>query len=163
MTIVSLAPRSTPSCEIKIEDKTIPWVDKWVYLGVTLMSGPTFGCCVKETICKFYRALNSILRVEGRSDEMVMLRLIETHCIPILTYAIEIVHVRNRDKRRSMRVAYNSVYRKIFGYTWRESVTDLQHCLKRLTWEELTDKRKATFLRKCSVLPSYSLVRALSS
>ena len=68
---------STPSCEIKIEDETIPWVDKWVYLGVTLMSGPTFGCCVKETLGKFYRALNSILRVEGRSDEMVMLRLIE--------------------------------------------------------------------------------------
>ena len=37
---------------------------------------------------------------------MVMLRLIETHCIPLLTYGIEIVHVVNRDERRQLRVYY---------------------------------------------------------
>ena len=124
---------------------------------------PEHGGCVNETISKFYRALNSILRVEGRSDDMVMLRLLEAHCIPILTYAIEVVHVKDRDCRRKLRVAYNSVYRKMFGYSYRESVTELQHCLKRPTWEELLDKRKAAFLQKCPKLPTCSLVRALSS
>ena len=154
---------SVPNHELRLSNEPIPWVDEWTYLGVKLKSGPRFGCCVKETIAKFYRALNSILRVEGRSDDMVMLRLLEAHCIPILTYAIEVVHVKDRDYRRKLRVAYNSVYRKMFGYSYRESVTELQHCLKRPTWEELLDKRKAAFLQKFPKLPAGSLVRALSS
>ena len=154
---------SVPNHELRLNNEPIPWVDEWIYLGVKLKSGPSFGCCVKETISKFYRALNSILRVEGRSDDMVMLRLLEAHCIPILTYAIEIVHVKDRDCRRKLRVAYNSVYRKMFGYSYRESVTELQHCLNRPTWEELLDKRKAAFLQKFPKLPACSLVRALSS
>ena len=94
---------------------------------------------------------------------MVMLRLLEAHCLPILTYAIEVVHVKDRDYRRKLRVAYNSVYRKMFGYSYRESVTELQHCLNRPTWEELLDKRKAAFLQKFLKLPACSLVGALSS
>ena len=36
---------------------------------------------------------------------MVMLHLIETHCVPLLTYAIEIVHVANKDDRMQLRVS----------------------------------------------------------
>ena len=84
-----------------------------------------------------YRFLNSILRVEGRSDDMVLLGLIEAHCVPILPFSIEMTDVANRNERRSLRVAYNSVFRKIFGYRYFESVTNLQHALGRCTWEEL--------------------------
>ncbi len=66
-----------------------------------------------------------------------MLHLIETHCVPLLTYAIEVIHVADRDERRQLRVAYNSVFRKLFNYRWSESVTALQHFLGRPTWEEL--------------------------
>ena len=83
--------------------------------------------------------------MEGRSNDMIMLRLIEAHCIPILTYGIEVFHVRDRDERRRLRVAYNAAYRRIFDYSYRESVTSLQHCLNRLTWEELTEKRQSVF------------------
>ena len=92
---------------------------------------------MQETLGKFYRVINSILRVEGRSDDMVLLSLIEAHCVPILSYAIEMTHVADRNERRSLRVAYNSVFRKIFGYRQFESVTNLQHALGRPTWEEL--------------------------
>ena len=132
-----------------------------MYLGVTLVSGTTFGCSVKDTVAKFYRSLNSIIRIEGRSDDMVMLRLLEAHCIPILTYAIEIIHVADRDERRQLRVAYNSVYRKMFGYSYRESVTLLQQCLGRPTWEELIERRKATFIHRCKYGVPGSLVKAL--
>ena len=60
--------------------------------------------------------------IQGRSIDMTMLRLIEAHCIPILTCGIEIVHVRDRDENRKQRVPYNAAYRKLFGYTYRESV-----------------------------------------
>ena len=77
-----------------------------------------------------------------------MLQLAESHCIPLLTYAIEIVHVNNRDERRQLRVAYNSVFRKIFGYRWSQSVSELQKFLGRPTWEDLVDSRKAGFLKR---------------
>ena len=77
-----------------------------------------------------------------------MLRLIESHCIPILTYAIEIIHVVNRDERRQLRVAYNSVFRKLFDYRWYESVTALQKFPGKPTWEELVEARKSNFSRR---------------
>ena len=89
---------------------------------------------------------------------MVMLRLLEAHCLPILSYGLEVIHVTDRDDRKQMRVAYNAIYRKLFGYSYRESVTLLQHTLGRLTWEEFVDSRKASFLRRCQQCPSDALI-----
>ena len=96
----------------------------------------------------FYRAANGILRIEGRSVETVMLQLLETHCLSVLTYAIEVIHVADRDERRKLRVAYNSLYRKVFNYRPWESVTDLQHSLQRPTWEELVNSRSEKFMNR---------------
>ena len=109
----------------------------------------------------FHKSLNSILRVEGRSDDMVLLRLIESHCVPILTYAFEVTVVANRDERRSLRVAYNSVFRKLFGYRHFESVTNLQHSLDRPTWEELVEKRQNGFLKRAKNCQNGTLVKFL--
>ena len=75
-----------------------------------------------------------------------MLQLMESQCISILTYAVEVIHVADRDQRRRLRVAYNSIYRRIFGYRNWESVTNLQHALHRPTWEELIAKRTDKFM-----------------
>ena len=77
----------------------ISFESEWKYLGVVLKSGTRFGCSIVERVKSFYRSLNSILRVEGRSNDMAMLRLIEAHCVPILCYAIEMTDVANRDER----------------------------------------------------------------
>ena len=84
-----------------------------------------------------------------------MLQLLETHCLPILTYCIEVIHIANRDERRRLRVAYNSLL--LFDYRTWESVTDLQHALCRPTWEELVQKRKEKFQIRVaqSNTPSY--------
>ena len=107
--------------------------------------------------------MNSIFRVERKSDDMIMVRLLETHCVPLLSYAIEVIQVADRRQSSKMRVAYNSVFRRIFGYSYRESVSDLQHMLGRPTWEELIAKRKDNFSRRLVNLPTDSLVRAISS
>ena len=153
----------TPSYKIKLNETEIPWEQQWKYLGVTLQSGNTFQCCAKETLAKFYRSLNSILRIDGRSDDMVMLRLLEAHCLPILAYGIEVINVSNRDDKRQLRVAYNAIYRKLFGYSYRESVTNLQRCLKRPTWEELIVARQTKFLRNCERFSRETLVGFLTA
>ena len=130
---------------LELDGKNIEWVDTWSYLGVSLKAHTSFSCCIDQKVKSFYRAANGILRIEGRSSEMVMLQLLETHCLPILTYAIDVITVANRDERRKLRVAYNSLYRKVFDYRVWESVTDLQHALQRPTWEELVDRRTNQF------------------
>ena len=148
-----------PTYRLKLNGSEIDWEDECVYLGVTLKSGAAYGCSMKNTLGKFYRSLNSIIRVEGRSDDMVMLRLLESHSLPILSYAIETVHVSNRDDNRQLRVAYNAIYRKMFGYSYRESVTALQHALDRPTWEELVEARKGKFIQRCRRYSSHALIR----
>ena len=128
-----------------LNGRKVEWTDQWPYLGVMLKSGKMFECSVSDRIKKFYRCSNAIFRIDGRSNDMVMLRLIETHCVPLLTYACEVIHVANRDDRRQLRVAYNSVFRKIFGYRWSQSVSALQSFLGRCTWEQLVDKRRDSF------------------
>ena len=89
-----------------------------------------------------------------------MLQLIESHCVPLLTYAIEVI-VANRDERRQLRVAYNSVFRKIFGYRWSQSVSALQSFLGRPTWEQLVENRQASFTARINRTGGDSLARAL--
>ena len=119
-----------------------------------------FGCSVVERVKSFYRALNSILRVEGRSDDMVLLRLLEAQCLPVVAYAIEVLHVADRDERRSLRVAYNTIYRKVFSYRRFESVTALQHAIGRQTWEEFVEKRQSRFMIRSRRWHDDSLVKS---
>ena len=134
---------------LQLDGNDLEWVETWTYLGVTLKSNKEFDCCIAQKLKSFYRSANAILRIEGRSNELVMLQLIETHCIPILSYAVDSIHVADRDTRRKL--CYNSVFRRIFGYRRSESVSDLQHQLGRPTWEELVERRKSRFLTNLSI------------
>ena len=124
-----------------------------------------FNCSITERVKKFYRCANGIFRIEGRSNDTVMLRLVEAHChcVPLLTYGVEILYVADRDERRQLRVAYNSLFRKIFGYRWYESVTALQGFLGRPTWEQLVEKRTTSFEMRIFNSETNCLARALLS
>ena len=70
-------------------------------------------------------------------------------------YFLPVICISNRDERRQLRVAYNSLFRKIFHYRWSESVTALQSFLGRPTWEQLVEKRRQgvppTFLKSAEL------------
>ena len=143
--------------QLTLDNKNIEWVQTWTYLGVSLQSHKEFNCNIDSKVKSFYRCANAILRIDGKSDEIVMLQLLESQCVSKLTYSIEVLHVADRDERRRLRVAYNSIFRRVFGYRNWESVTNLQHALNRPTWEELIEKRKANFAQsvsKCAILSS---------
>ena len=93
----------------------------------------------------FHTDADAILRIEGRSNELAILHLLERHYLSILSYAIELFDVADQGTRRKLRVAYNSIFRQIFGYRKSDSVTDLQHQLGRPTWEEFIAERKESF------------------
>ena len=63
------------------------------------------------------------------------------------------LHMVSRSSLSQTVMKNNAIYRKMFGYSYRESVTLLQHSLGRPTWEELSEKRLTNFLRRCIVSP----------
>ena len=56
--------------------------------------------------------------------EMVILQLLESHCVCILTYAIGVIIIDNRDVRRWLRVPYDSLLGKVSDYRDWDSVTE---------------------------------------
>ena len=100
-------------------------------------------------------------KIDGRSNDMIMLKLIETHCVPLLTYAIEVIHVTDRNERRQLRVAYNSIFCKIIGYRWSESVSALQSFLGRPTWELIVEKRQSCFFAQNCLASRHSLAHTI--
>ena len=134
-----------------LNGKPLQWVESWDYLGINVVSGKRYGCSVSDRIQKFYRCANGIFRVEGKSDDETMLRLVESHCVPILTYGMEVANFSDHKEKSRIRAAYNSLFRKIFGYRRFESVTDLQLSLGRPTWEMLLEQRKNGFYRRLSL------------
>ena len=120
-------------------------METWNYLGMNVVSAKQFRCSISDRITKFYRCANAIFRIEGRSDELIMLQLVEAHCVPILTYGIEIARITDRNERSKIRAAYNSVFRRIFGYRNFESDKQLQLALARPTWEMLIEERTIAF------------------
>ena len=145
--------RCTNLFEPILNGQMLEWVESWDYLGIRVTSHTFFRCSVTERIKKFYRCANAIFRIEGRSDEMTMLRLLKAHCVPILTYGIEISHFSEASQASKIRAAYNSLFRKLFGYRNYESVTELQLSLARPTWEMLVENLRVKFfqcLSKCT-------------
>ena len=139
--------------QLRLNDLPLEWVETCKYLGLNLVSGKRFGCTFVDRMKSFYKCANAILRIDGRSDDLTMLSLIEAHCVPILSYGIEVAELHDRNERSKMRAAYNSLFRRIFGYRNFESVTDLQLALARPTWEMLVEDRKIGFhtrLQSCS-------------
>ena len=146
----------------KLNGRPLEWKDSWNYLGINVIGGKKFGCSATERIKKFYRCANAIFRIDGRSDEMIMLKLVESHCIPILTYGMEVSHFTDRQERSKIRAAYNSVFRRIFGYRNFESVTQLQLALARPTWEMLIEDRTVNFHHRLSTCSADSPVHIFS-
>ena len=145
-----------------LNGRLLEWVDSWSYLGVKLVSGKRFGCTVMERIKKFYRCANAIFRIEGRSDDLTMLRLVEAHCVPILAYGMETADFSDPKERSKIRKAYNSLFRKIFGYRVFESVTELQLSLACPTWELLVDNLKIGFYERLALCDAASPVHVSS-
>ena len=82
--------RCTDLFSPSLNGSPLDWVDSCNYLGVFLVSSLYFKCSATERIKKFYKCANAIFRIEGRSDDITMLSLVESHCVPILTYGVEV-------------------------------------------------------------------------
>jgi exonuclease III len=132
---------------LRINEALIQWVDSIKYLGVTVSSGKFFKTDLSATRRKFFASVNSILSKCKYTSELVMLQLMESHCLPILLYAIECTCMANNDLR-ILNSWWNSVYRRIFNYHKWESVKELICYLGRLDLIHLTNLRQLNFIKR---------------
>jgi len=97
---------------------------------------------------RFYGAFNNIVNVIGsRRDEMLSVHLVKTYCLPSLLYGCETWHLNNADTK-SIDIAWNNAFRKIFNGYWRESVNPLQFYCQCLPVSLVIAMRKILFWKK---------------
>jgi len=131
---------------IYIGSMTVDWSERVKYLSC-------YFRCNKDVdpsrfIGKFYGTFNNILNVLGsKKDEILTIHLMKTYCLPSLLYGCEIWNLNNTEAR-SIELAWNNAFRKVFNCYWRESVKPLQFYCQCLPASMLMAMRKTLFWRK---------------
>jgi hypothetical protein len=130
--------------QLLMNTEPIGWVDRVKYLGC-YFSGRSCNNDPARAIGKFYGTFNNIMSVVGSGkNEILAIHLIKTYCLPSLLYGCETWTIRPLELR-SINVAWNNVFRRIFNACWRESVRPLQFYNQCLPATYLIDQRRLLF------------------
>ena len=81
------------------------------------------------------------------TDDIVRLNLIESYCLPLLTYGVNAGCLKSSDYV-DLNTCWNSVFRRIFHFHKHESVRVFMCGLGRLDFIHLCHKMRLTFIRK---------------
>ena len=109
-------------------------------------SGRNLYADVHTPIRNFYSSSNSVLNKSSGLNEITRLDLMESKCLPLLTYSLPALKLK-KDQILELNKAWNSVYRKIFGCNRWESVKSFIGGLGRLDFKYIRFKSIITFLR----------------
>ena len=152
-----------------ISNLNLPWIDKVDYLGITLSKAKYFLVDLSKIRAKFYSTVYSILSKCNTTSEMVKLKLLESHCLPILLYAVESLNLPCF-QIKELNACWNSVYRKIFKYQRWESVKTLICTSGRLDLHRIINQKSLSFIINLSnndkipdILSHYSMTSHQSS
>ena len=133
-------------------------VDKYKYLGITVVAGPTFSTSNVRSLIRFRSSANTILNATRASSEPVLLKLLYSICVPHLTYASDVIAYSAR-QMQPMTVALNDCIRRIFGYNRWESVRHLRLSFGYQSVTDIFSSRSHKFLLKLPVIGNPSLKR----
>ena len=128
-----------------LDGKPLEFVNQWKYLGVTVTAGPSLSFSARPALASFYRAVNSILSVLRKPDELVLMNLLYNNCVPILSYGAEVVEFSNSDMR-DCNTAINDAIRKIYSYNRWESTRFLRETLGFPSIYEIFRRRSHSFI-----------------
>ena len=123
---------------------TIDFVDNWKYLGTTVVAGKNLSFTSHDDLHSFYRSTNSILPFLKSPNELVLMQLLYSVCVPTLTYAAD-VKVLSASEMNSCNVALNNAIRRIFSYQRWESTRSLRQQLNYPNIYEIFESRRIRF------------------
>jgi len=94
--------------------QSVPWVSVMRYLGIFIVRSLKFKCSLDAAKRTFYRTANSIFGKIGRSaPEETTLQLIQSKCIPALSYGLEAC-LTNKSDLRSLDFVLDRFFMKLF-------------------------------------------------
>ena len=128
-----------------LNDKPLEFVTQWKYLGVNIVAGSKLSFSARPALASFYRAVNSILSVLQKPDEMVLMNLLFSNCVPILSYGAETVEF-SAAEMRDCNTAINDAIRRIYSYQRWESTRFLRQTLGFPNIYEIFSRRSRIFL-----------------
>ena len=84
------------------------------------------------------------------ASEISVLYLMETFCLPILSYSCEAL-CYNKQQLSHLNTCWNRAYRKIFKMNGWESVKEVQALCGRLDYNHMYARRKLLYIRKSGI------------
>ena len=131
-------------------------VQKWKYLGVTVLSGDNFICSSDEDLKGFFRASNSVLNVNGKPNVDILMEILYSVCVPKLLYACEVKDLTNNEMLK-LNTAVNDAIRKIFNFSRRESTREIRMRYGHDSISEIFHRRSNRFIRNVPRLRNHTL------
>ena len=111
-------------------------------------------------LIKFRSCVNTIVNVNAKPSEQVLLKLVYSNCVPVLTYACEVTCFSS-GVINEMNVALNDAIRKIFSFNRWESTRFLRTSFGYPSMTEIFEARYQRFMsgitRTCN--PTLLLLR----
>ena len=90
--------------------------------------GKTLSFDIDPMLRSFYLSCNCIFSKTAKCDQLLQLRLQETYCLPVISYAAAVISLSKSHLQR-LNAGWNSVYRRIFGFNKWNSVKSFIHGL----------------------------------
>ena len=154
--------KDTFSPQIMMYGKSLNFTKEYKYLGVVVVAGKTFSTSHMSPLIKFRSAANTVLNVQKKPSEQILMKLLYSTCVPVMTYACEAVDYSAK-QLHPLNVALNDCIRRIFSYNRWESV-----CFLRLSmgYPSLTDiciRRRKNFLENIPLIGNPTLQSLMSS
>ena len=126
----------------------LKWCDEIRYLGSNFLSANSLKCNLQSNRQKFIRALNSIYgKIGTKTDICVLLNLLDSFCVPLLTYNSEAIKLLTKDYKY-LESTFSLAFAKTFGSYHIDTIRCCQYfsgCLP--IWYRI-DCRKIQFLMK---------------
>jgi len=94
----------------------IEWKSCLKYLGVVFITGAKLTVGTSSITRKFYAACNSVYSKSSCMPELTKLHLLESYCLPILTYVIGSLNL-SKSQCKALNVCWNNAFRKVFVST----------------------------------------------
>ena len=98
------------------------------YLGMYFDIGKTVKVNTSRSVWNFYALANNILSYTYTVNDITRLHLVETYCLPLITYGLNCIFV-SVSQLRKYSVCCNSVFKRLFGMHMWESVKEILNML----------------------------------
>lgn len=142
-----IGPRfKTSVAKLKIGHLNLEWKHEIRFLGVSFLASSVVKCNLQTVRQKFFRALNGLFgKIGSKSSTIVSLSLINTFCVPLLTYGIE-CFVVSKSMYNTLESAYSSAFAKLFSTFDKAVIRQCQYYCHTSPLSDIIDLRILKFL-----------------